>query len=169
MALDQILILSISAMAINWQYFNFCVPHNPEVSSSVCTDLSVTPIISSKEQWENVLLSPKSPICLLFVTLQCKNLTDTTASWSYKMLGMWSCKMTQHLGTAFLRNLQSSPTDFFPHAIAGVLVAYEGLPLHLALFPKLWTELCQTQVWIRTNRMETQAKHTECRTKNPQL
>lgn len=27
-----------------------------------------------------------------------------------------------------------------------VLVAYEGLPLHLALFPKLWTELCQTQV-----------------------
>ncbi|PKU33604.1 ubiquitin carboxyl-terminal hydrolase 34 [Limosa lapponica baueri] len=26
-----------------------------------------------------------------------------------------------------------------------VLVAYEGLPLHLALFPKLWTELCQTQ------------------------
>lgn len=30
--------------------------------------------------------------------------------------------------------------------IVGVLVAYEGLPLHLALFPKLWTELCQTQV-----------------------
>nr|XP_023680681.1 ubiquitin carboxyl-terminal hydrolase 34 isoform X2 [Paramormyrops kingsleyae] len=26
-----------------------------------------------------------------------------------------------------------------------VLVAYEGLPLHLALFPKLWTELCQSQ------------------------
>lgn len=28
----------------------------------------------------------------------------------------------------------------------GVLIAYEGLPLHLALFPKLWTELCQSQV-----------------------
>ncbi|CAK6982521.1 ubiquitin carboxyl-terminal hydrolase 34, partial [Scomber scombrus] len=26
-----------------------------------------------------------------------------------------------------------------------VLIAYEGLPLHLALFPKLWTELCQSQ------------------------
>ncbi|XP_018120315.1 ubiquitin carboxyl-terminal hydrolase 34 isoform X2 [Xenopus laevis] len=26
-----------------------------------------------------------------------------------------------------------------------VLIAYEGLSLHLALFPKLWTELCQTQ------------------------
>ncbi|XP_037108825.1 ubiquitin carboxyl-terminal hydrolase 34 isoform X3 [Syngnathus acus] len=26
-----------------------------------------------------------------------------------------------------------------------VLMAYEGLPLHLALFPKLWTELCQSQ------------------------
>lgn len=35
------------------------------------------------------------------------------------------------------------------HKISGVLVAYEGLPLHLALFPKLWTELCQTQVRVR--------------------
>uniref|UniRef100_W5NGU5 Ubiquitin carboxyl-terminal hydrolase 34 n=1 Tax=Lepisosteus oculatus TaxID=7918 RepID=W5NGU5_LEPOC len=26
-----------------------------------------------------------------------------------------------------------------------VLIAYEGLPLHLALLPKLWTELCQSQ------------------------
>ncbi|KAF3852696.1 hypothetical protein F7725_006051 [Dissostichus mawsoni] len=26
-----------------------------------------------------------------------------------------------------------------------VLIAYEGLPLHLAIFPKLWTELCQSQ------------------------
>uniref|UniRef100_A0A8C9UXP2 Ubiquitin carboxyl-terminal hydrolase 34 n=1 Tax=Scleropages formosus TaxID=113540 RepID=A0A8C9UXP2_SCLFO len=26
-----------------------------------------------------------------------------------------------------------------------VLIAYEGLPLHLALFPKLWTELAQSQ------------------------
>ncbi|XP_070409718.1 ubiquitin carboxyl-terminal hydrolase 34 isoform X3 [Nothobranchius furzeri] len=26
-----------------------------------------------------------------------------------------------------------------------VLIAYEGLPLHLALFPKLWTDLCQSQ------------------------
>ncbi|XP_055079983.1 ubiquitin carboxyl-terminal hydrolase 34 isoform X2 [Periophthalmus magnuspinnatus] len=26
-----------------------------------------------------------------------------------------------------------------------VLIAYEGLPLHLTLFPKLWTELCQSQ------------------------
>ncbi|KTF99981.1 hypothetical protein cypCar_00048329, partial [Cyprinus carpio] len=26
-----------------------------------------------------------------------------------------------------------------------VLIAYEGLPLHLALFPKLWTELSQSQ------------------------
>uniref|UniRef100_A0A3P9L1X7 Ubiquitin carboxyl-terminal hydrolase 34 n=1 Tax=Oryzias latipes TaxID=8090 RepID=A0A3P9L1X7_ORYLA len=25
-----------------------------------------------------------------------------------------------------------------------VLIAYEGLPLHLSLFPKLWTELCQS-------------------------
>ncbi|KAI5630183.1 ubiquitin carboxyl-terminal hydrolase 34, partial [Silurus asotus] len=28
---------------------------------------------------------------------------------------------------------------------AGVMMAYEGLPLHLALFPKLWTELSQSQ------------------------
>lgn len=28
----------------------------------------------------------------------------------------------------------------------GVLIAYEGLPLHLALFPRLWTELSQSQV-----------------------
>ncbi|XP_028316758.1 ubiquitin carboxyl-terminal hydrolase 34 isoform X2 [Gouania willdenowi] len=26
-----------------------------------------------------------------------------------------------------------------------VLIAYEGLPLHLAIFPRLWTELCQSQ------------------------
>lgn len=26
------------------------------------------------------------------------------------------------------------------------MIAYEGLPLHLTLFPKLWTELCQSQV-----------------------
>jgi len=32
-----------------------------------------------------------------------------------------------------------------------VLVAYEGLPLHLALFPKLWTELCQTQSAMSKN------------------
>ncbi|KAH0521479.1 Ubiquitin carboxyl-terminal hydrolase 34, partial [Microtus ochrogaster] len=32
-----------------------------------------------------------------------------------------------------------------------VLVAYEGLPLHLALFPKLWTELCQTQSTMSKN------------------
>ncbi|XP_029817497.1 ubiquitin carboxyl-terminal hydrolase 34, partial [Manacus vitellinus] len=32
-----------------------------------------------------------------------------------------------------------------------VLVAYEGLPLHLALFPKLWTELCQTQSAVSKN------------------
>ncbi|MEJ1274326.1 ubiquitin specific peptidase 34 [Cricetulus griseus] len=32
-----------------------------------------------------------------------------------------------------------------------VLVAYEGLPLHLALFPKLWTELCQTQSSMSKN------------------
>lgn len=29
---------------------------------------------------------------------------------------------------------------------SGVLIAYEGLPLHLSLFPKLWTELCQSSV-----------------------
>uniref|UniRef100_A0A8C5SA98 Ubiquitin carboxyl-terminal hydrolase 34 n=1 Tax=Laticauda laticaudata TaxID=8630 RepID=A0A8C5SA98_LATLA len=32
-----------------------------------------------------------------------------------------------------------------------VLVAYEGLPLHLALFPKLWTELCQSQSSMSKN------------------
>ncbi|XP_033873774.3 ubiquitin carboxyl-terminal hydrolase 34 isoform X3 [Acipenser ruthenus] len=32
-----------------------------------------------------------------------------------------------------------------------VLIAYEGLPLHLALFPKLWTELCQSQSTMAKN------------------
>lgn len=31
-------------------------------------------------------------------------------------------------------------------SLSGVLIAYEGLPLHLTLIPKLWTELCQSQV-----------------------
>uniref|UniRef100_A0A8C9EGV8 Ubiquitin specific peptidase 34 n=1 Tax=Pavo cristatus TaxID=9049 RepID=A0A8C9EGV8_PAVCR len=35
-----------------------------------------------------------------------------------------------------------------------VLVAYEGLPLHLALFPKLWTELCQTQSAMSKNSVK---------------
>ncbi|XP_041108947.1 ubiquitin carboxyl-terminal hydrolase 34 isoform X2 [Polyodon spathula] len=32
-----------------------------------------------------------------------------------------------------------------------VLIAYEGLPLHLELFPKLWTELCQSQSTMAKN------------------
>uniref|UniRef100_H2ZRV6 Ubiquitin specific peptidase 34 n=1 Tax=Latimeria chalumnae TaxID=7897 RepID=H2ZRV6_LATCH len=32
-----------------------------------------------------------------------------------------------------------------------VLIAYEGLPVHLALFPKLWTELCQSQSTMSKN------------------
>lgn len=32
-----------------------------------------------------------------------------------------------------------------------ILIAYEGLSLHLALFPKLWTELCQTQTPLAKN------------------
>nr|XP_033794971.1 ubiquitin carboxyl-terminal hydrolase 34 isoform X3 [Geotrypetes seraphini] len=32
-----------------------------------------------------------------------------------------------------------------------VLIAYEGLALHLAIFPRLWTELCQTQSAMSKN------------------
>lgn len=124
-------------------------------------------------------LIPKSPICLLsyfsnvFIKWTVKTWQDTTAFWSQKMLARWSYQGTLALlfwGIS-LSPTRFSHTDFFPRAFAGVLVAYEGLPLHLALFPKLWTELCQTQVRVsfRTNSMETQAKHTECGTKSPQF
>lgn len=46
--------------------------------------------------------------------MDCKNFTDTTAFWSHKMLGMWSYKMTEHLGTAFLKNLCVSH-EVLPH------------------------------------------------------
>ena len=50
----------------------------------------------------------------------------------------------------------------------GVLIAYEGLPLHLALLPKLWTELSQSQVSQASTHTHT-LKYTSSNTQTHAL
>lgn len=163
-------ILSISAMAINWQYFNSVFPHNPEGEFlSVHRAQCHTSNLIQRALRESPL-SPGSPIWLLFVTpSQCVYYPTVKTSWTLQLSDhteCLECDPVEWQGTLALLfwgiclcPTKFSHTDFFPSAIAGVLVAYEGLPLHLALFPKLWTELCQTQVRVRANRMETGKTH----------